>query len=60
MLVQAVWLSYGYRLEFLGEPVYRELWLASVAFFLGNVGILARLLVIWRRSRRRAGVDKAA
>lgn len=30
---QALWLSFGYRLEFLGEPVYLELWGAGLLLF---------------------------
>lgn len=41
---QAVWLSLAYRLEFLGEAVFRELWLAGVGFFMINVGLL-RILI---------------
>lgn len=37
---QAIWLSLAYRLEFLGEAVFRELWLAGVGFFIVNVGLL--------------------
>ena len=41
---QAVWLSIAYRLEFLGEPVFRELWAAGVAFFAVNVGLVWMLI----------------
>lgn len=37
---QAIWLSLAYRLEFLGESVYRELWAAGVGFFVVNAGII--------------------
>jgi hypothetical protein len=31
------WLYWGYRLEFLGDSVFLQLWLAGVLFFLMNV-----------------------
>lgn len=37
---QALWLSTAYELELLGRPVFRELWLAGVAFFIVNVGLV--------------------
>ncbi|RPA78124.1 putative mannosyltransferase [Ascobolus immersus RN42] len=41
VLGQAVWLSQGYRLEFLGEAVFVPgLWLASLLFLVVNTGIL--------------------
>jgi phosphatidylinositol glycan class M len=51
---QAIWLSYGYRLEFLGDPVYLELFGASVAFFLVNVGVICWLLAIASNGRDKA------
>lgn len=41
---QAVWLSLAYRLEFLGEALFREVWLAGVGFFLVNVGLVWALI----------------
>jgi len=41
---QALWLSVAYRLEIEGEPVYLELWLASVVFLVVNARALARYL----------------
>lgn len=41
---QAIWLNYGYQLEFLGESVYRELWMASLGFFVVNVGLIWTLI----------------
>jgi len=41
---QAVWLSLAYKLEFLGEAVFRELWVAGVGFFVVNVGLLWMLI----------------
>jgi phosphatidylinositol glycan class M len=37
---QAAWLSMAYRLEFLGEAVFKELWTAGVGFFIVNVGVV--------------------
>lgn len=41
---QALWLSIAYRLEIEGEPVYFELWLASVVFLAVNAWALVRYL----------------
>jgi phosphatidylinositol glycan class M len=41
---QGIWLSIAYRLEFLGQPVFAELWVASLLFFAVNVGIVYSLL----------------
>lgn len=38
------WLYWGYRLEFLGENVFFELWVAGSLFFLGNCWIVRKLL----------------
>jgi len=36
---QGIWLSYAYKLEFLGENTFREIWMSSTLFFLINSGI---------------------
>ncbi|KAF0977695.1 hypothetical protein FDP41_003017 [Naegleria fowleri] len=36
---QGVWLSTAYRLEFLGENTFRDIWMSSVLFFIINTGI---------------------
>lgn len=41
---QAIWLTIAYRLEFLGEAVFLELWLASILFFLSNCWIVSKIL----------------
>lgn len=41
---QALWLSYGYRLEFLGEPVFLQLWLSGAIWFASNAWILAAFI----------------
>ena len=46
---QALWLSVAYRLEIEGEPVYLELWLASIVFLAVNAWALARYLGGLRR-----------
>jgi len=45
---QAVWLSLAYRLEFLGENVYLQLWGASVAFILLNSHVLVGIIKAYR------------
>jgi len=40
VLGQAAWLYNGWRLEFLGESTFVELWAASLAFFVVNVWIV--------------------
>ena len=41
---QGIWLWYAYRLEFLGENTFYEIWLAGCAFFVVNVGIIIALI----------------
>lgn len=41
------WLAWAYRLEFLGQNTFLQVWLASVLFFAINVAIIATLL--WTR-----------
>lgn len=44
ILGQALWLSQAFRLEIRGDPVYVEVWLASVAFLLANAWVLGCLV----------------
>jgi hypothetical protein len=37
---QALWLSQGYKLEFLGQQVFLHIWIASLIFFSINIAIL--------------------
>lgn len=55
ILGQAVWLSQAYRLEFLGESVFGEMWAAGMLFLLANAGVLACFLVYARRDGVKAG-----
>ncbi|TIB74558.1 hypothetical protein E3Q10_00998 [Wallemia mellicola] len=41
---QAVWLSIAYKLEFLGQPVFIPLWIASLFWFIINVYVLGSLI----------------
>ena len=36
---QGIWLSYAYRLEFLGQNTFFEIWCSSILFFMINTGI---------------------
>ncbi|BGP33799.1 GPI mannosyltransferase 1 [Rhodotorula toruloides] len=49
---QAIWLSQAYRLEMLGEPVYREVWLAGIVFLVIQTWVLRELLVAYRGPAR--------
>lgn len=44
VLAQAVWLSDAYRLEFLGENVFRSLWLKSLGYVAANAWILVQIM----------------
>ncbi|EPQ58295.1 hypothetical protein GLOTRDRAFT_114751 [Gloeophyllum trabeum ATCC 11539] len=39
--VQVLWLAEAYKLEFLGENVYLGLWFRGVVYLVGNIGVLA-------------------
>ncbi|GAQ78300.1 mannosyltransferase [Klebsormidium nitens] len=41
---QVHWLAWAYQLEFEGKPVYLQLWVASLVFFVANVWVLATLV----------------
>ncbi|KZV75540.1 glycosyltransferase family 50 protein [Peniophora sp. CONT] len=41
---QALWLSQAYRLEFLGEEVYYNLWVCGVVYVSGNAWVLGAIL----------------
>ncbi|GEM10220.1 phosphatidylinositol glycan, class M, glycosyltransferase family 50 protein [Rhodotorula toruloides] len=49
---QAIWLSQAYRLEMLGEAVYREVWLAGLGFLVVQAWVLRELLVAFMGPRR--------
>ncbi|OMJ95430.1 hypothetical protein SteCoe_1195 [Stentor coeruleus] len=44
VLTEVHWLYWGYRLEFLGENVFWELWAASLCFFVANARVLVKLM----------------
>jgi phosphatidylinositol glycan class M len=44
---QALWLSIAYRLEFLGEPAYIQLWGAGIAFLAANSFVIAELALAY-------------
>ncbi|PLW22403.1 hypothetical protein PCASD_05106 [Puccinia coronata f. sp. avenae] len=47
---QAIWLSQAYRLEFLGEPRFRAVWMSSIGFVLGHAWIIGILILGFKRS----------
>lgn len=44
VLTEVHWLYWGYRLEFLGENVFLQLWMASIMFFIANINVLTQLI----------------
>lgn len=50
-LVQGLWLSQAYLLEFQAQDVFVRVWLASLVYVAGNVWVMERLLDAWRRGR---------
>ncbi|KAA1138067.1 GPI mannosyltransferase 1 [Puccinia graminis f. sp. tritici] len=42
---QVLWLSQAYRLEFLGEPQFRAVWLSSIGFLIGHSWIIGILIL---------------
>ncbi|WAQ88462.1 hypothetical protein PtA15_9A589 [Puccinia triticina] len=47
---QAIWLSQAYRLELLGEPRFRAVWLSSIGFLIGHSWIVGMLIIGFSRS----------
>jgi phosphatidylinositol glycan class M len=45
---QVPWLYLAYNLEFLGKPVFLNLWITSITWFAVNVEIARTLLAAWR------------
>jgi phosphatidylinositol glycan class M len=43
-VTQALWLSQGYRLEFLGEEVFAELWVCGLVYLLGHAWVLGAII----------------
>jgi len=50
VLTQAIWLSQAYKLEFLGEPRFRQVWMSSIGFMLGHGWIIGMLILAFSRS----------
>ena len=43
--LQFHWLFWGYRVEFLGENTFFELWIAGCLFFIANVWLMTRFVL---------------
>jgi phosphatidylinositol glycan class M len=41
---QALWLAEAYKLEFLGEPVFFNLWLRSLVYVVGHTWVLGKIM----------------
>lgn len=50
VLSQAIWLSLAYRLEFLGENLFLQVWMASLGVFGAHCAILLRFLKAYQYS----------
>ncbi|KAI0031843.1 glycosyltransferase family 50 protein [Vararia minispora EC-137] len=44
---QALWLSQAYRLEFLGEEVFAELWMCGLVYLLGHAWVLGAIIDVY-------------
>ncbi|CAG9322145.1 unnamed protein product [Blepharisma stoltei] len=44
IISEAHWLYWGYHLEFLGESVFLQIWIASSLFFISNLWILCEII----------------
>ncbi len=45
---QVLWLSQAYRVEFLGEPIFRRLWLCGLIYVIGHSWVLAGITNSYR------------
>jgi phosphatidylinositol glycan class M len=45
MATQVLWLSEAYKLEFLGQNVFLGLWIRGCVYLLGNVWVLAGIMM---------------
>lgn len=45
LLSLGLWLCVAYRLEYLGESMFFELWVFSLTFFLVNIALIAALMI---------------
>lgn len=45
---QALWLSQAYKVEFLGEPIFRRLWLCGLIYVIGHSWVLAGITDSYR------------
>ncbi|KAI9466177.1 glycosyltransferase family 50 protein [Lactarius psammicola] len=45
---QALWLSQAYKVEFLGEPIFRRLWLCSLIYVIGHSWVLVGITNSYR------------
>lgn len=47
-ILQALWLYFGYRLEFLAQDVYFSLWMAGLLFLVINTWCIVSLIKAYK------------
>lgn len=52
---QGAWLGFAFKLEFLGENTFLEIWVAGIAFFLANMIVVQQFLRHYRVRDRAKG-----
>ncbi len=57
LLTELHWLFWAYRLEFLGENTFLQVWLASLLFFAVNVMVLAQCILAFKSANCNTSSD---